>query len=56
MFYVTLIVVFSLIYYGYEKKKNFELREKEIELEQRKIDLEIIKSDQHIRERDLNNL
>jgi hypothetical protein len=44
-FYITLIVAFSLIYYGYDKKKSYELKGKEIELEQMKIELEMKKLD-----------
>lgn len=46
-FYITIIVGFSLIYYGYDKKKSYELRAKEIELEQKKIDLEMEKIRHH---------
>ncbi|SFA85184.1 hypothetical protein SAMN04488072_102317 [Lentibacillus halodurans] len=42
-FYITIITAFSLIYYGYEKKKKYELKAKEIELEQQKLELEKIK-------------
>ncbi|MGY0691270.1 hypothetical protein ACW2QC_00590 [Virgibacillus sp. FSP13] len=42
-FYITVIVGFSLIYYGYDKKKNYELRIAEMELEQKKLDLEMKK-------------
>lgn len=42
-FYITIIIGFSLIYYGYDKKKSYELKGKEIELEQKKVDLEIKK-------------
>lgn len=42
-FYVTVIVGMSLLYYGYENKKKYNLKEKELELEHKKIDLEIKK-------------
>ncbi|RKQ30497.1 hypothetical protein [Oceanobacillus halophilus] len=44
LFYVTVIIIvgFSLLYYGYDKKKSYELKLKEIELEKRKLDLELI--------------
>lgn len=42
-FYVTVIIGFSLIYYGYVKKKDVELKKKEIELEEKKIELEMKK-------------
>ncbi|WP_106496098.1 hypothetical protein [Lentibacillus sp. Marseille-P4043] len=42
-FYVTIIVGFSLIYYGYDKKKSYEFKIAEIELEQKRLDLEMKK-------------
>ncbi|MCT2535390.1 hypothetical protein NC661_17895 [Aquibacillus koreensis] len=45
LFYITIIVALSLIYYGYEKKVNAELKKKEIELEEKKIELEMKKID-----------
>lgn len=39
----TIIVALSLLYYGYDKKKSYELKEKELELEHKKLELEIIK-------------
>jgi hypothetical protein len=44
-FYITLITAFSLLYYGYDKKKSYELKAKEIELEHKKIELEMKKLD-----------
>lgn len=42
-FYITLIVGFSLIYYGYVKKTDNDLKKKELELEEKKIELELKK-------------
>ncbi|MDW0112060.1 MULTISPECIES: hypothetical protein [Sporosarcina] len=42
-FYITIITGFSLIYYGYDKKKSYELKGKQIELEQKKLELEMKK-------------
>ncbi|KHF40158.1 hypothetical protein [Halalkalibacter okhensis] len=42
-FYITIIVGFSLIYYGYVKKKDNELKEKELRLEEKKVELEMKK-------------
>jgi hypothetical protein len=42
-FYITIIVGLSLLYYGYENKKKYELKMKQIELEERKLDLEMVK-------------
>ena len=42
-FYLTIIIGFSLIYYGYVKKKDNELKIKEIELEEKKLELEMKK-------------
>ncbi|MDR7075694.1 hypothetical protein J2Y03_000682 [Neobacillus niacini] len=44
-FYLTIIIGFSLIYYGYVKKKDNELKIKEIELEEKKVELEMKKLD-----------
>lgn len=44
-FYLTIIIGFSLIYYGYVKKKDNELKIKEIELEEKKLELEMKKLD-----------
>ena len=40
-FYIVLIVAFSLLYYGYVKKKDTDLKIKQIALEEKKIELEI---------------
>ena len=40
-FYITIIVGFSLIYYGYVKKQDNDLKKKQLELEEKKIELEI---------------
>lgn len=37
-FYILLIVAVSLVYYGYVKKKDTDLKIKEIELEEKKIE------------------
>lgn len=42
-FYITIIVGFSLIYYGYVKKSDNDLKKKELELEEKKLELEIKK-------------
>ncbi len=42
-FYIVLIVAFSLIYYGYVKKKDNDLKMKELELEEKKVELEMKK-------------
>ncbi|MGP4069988.1 hypothetical protein [Halobacillus sp. B29] len=44
-FYITIIVGFSLIYYGYVKKIDNDLKKKELEIEEKKIELEIKKLD-----------
>jgi len=44
-FYITVIVGFSLIYYGYVKKIDHDLKKKELEIEEKKIELEIKKLD-----------
>ena len=45
-FYVMIVIGFSLIYYGYVKKKDVELKKKHIELEEKKIELEMKKLEQ----------
>jgi len=40
-FYITVIIGFSLIYYGYVKKLETNLKMKSIELEEKKIELEM---------------
>ncbi|MEH7011994.1 hypothetical protein V7087_14490 [Neobacillus niacini] len=45
-FYLTIVIAISLIYYGYVKKKDNELKMKEIELEEKKLELEMKKLDQ----------
>lgn len=47
---VVVIVGMSLLYDGYTKKKNTEVKLKELELEKRKIDLELKKK---VQEHDL---
>lgn len=42
-FYITIIVGFSLLYYGYVKKIDTNLKIKKLELEEKKIDLEVKK-------------
>jgi hypothetical protein len=42
-FYITVIVALSLIYYGYDKKKSYELQEKKVELEYLRLELEMKK-------------
>jgi hypothetical protein len=42
-FYITIIVGFSLIYYGYVKKSENDVKKKELELEEKKIELEMKK-------------
>ena len=44
-FYITIIVGLSLIYYGYVKKQDNDLKKKQLELEEKKIELEIRKLD-----------
>ncbi|MCA1010547.1 hypothetical protein [Halobacillus halophilus] len=44
-FYITIIVGFSLIYYGYGKKIDNDLKKKELEIEEKKIELEIKRLD-----------
>jgi len=40
-FYITIIVGFSLIYYGYVKKSDNDLKKKELEIEEKKLELEM---------------
>jgi hypothetical protein len=47
-FYITIIVALSLIYYGYDKKKSYELKGKELELENKKLELEMKKLENNI--------
>lgn len=42
-FYITVIVALSLIYYGYDKKKSYELQEKKVELEYLRLEIEMKK-------------
>lgn len=42
-FYITIIVGFSLIYYGYVKKIDNDLKKKKLELEEKKVELEMKK-------------
>lgn len=42
-FYITVITAFSLIYYGYIKKKDTDLKVKELELVEKKVELELEK-------------
>ncbi|MGP4074685.1 hypothetical protein [Halobacillus sp. K22] len=44
-FYITIIVGFSLIYYGYVKKIDNDLKKKELEIEEKKLELEMKKID-----------
>jgi uncharacterized membrane protein len=46
IFYLTIIIGCSLLYYGYVKKIDNELKMKEIELEEKKLELEMKKLDQ----------
>lgn len=39
-FYVTVIIGFSLIYYGYIKKIEIDLKMKELEIKEKQIELE----------------
>lgn len=65
-FYITIIIGLSLLYYGHENKKKYELQRKamelehelkikEIELEQKKVDLEIKKIENGISKQNLDN-
>ncbi|MFZ0370478.1 MAG: hypothetical protein WAM07_12865 [Halobacillus sp.] len=51
-FYITIIVGFSLIYYGYVKKIDNDLKKKELEIEEKKIELEIKKVDHNNSEKE----
>ncbi len=42
-FYITIIIGFSLIYYGYVRKIDNDLKKKKLEIEEKKIELEIKK-------------
>ena len=44
-FYISLMVAFSLLYYGYDKKKSYELKAKELEvqLEYKRLEVEMKK-------------
>lgn len=65
-FYFTIIIGLSLLYYGHENKKKYELKRKTIELEheleikkmeleQKRMDLEIIKIENGISKKNLDN-
>ena len=65
-FYITIITGLSLLYYGHENKKKYELKRKtielehelkikEIELEQKKLDLEIKKVENGISKQNPDN-
>ncbi|WP_273851869.1 hypothetical protein [Guptibacillus spartinae] len=40
-FYLTIVVGFSLIYYGYVKKTERDIKMKELDLEAKKVELEM---------------
>ncbi|PFG12250.1 hypothetical protein [Bacillus sp. es.036] len=42
-FYLTIVIGISLIYYGYVKKTEKDIKMKELELEAKKIELEMKK-------------
>ncbi|MFC0471742.1 hypothetical protein ACFFHM_14870 [Halalkalibacter kiskunsagensis] len=46
--FVIILVALSLIHYGYDKKKSYQLKEKELELEQKKIELEMKKLEHQV--------
>ena len=65
-FYITIITALSLLYYGHENKKKYELKRKtielehevkikEMELEQKKLDLEIKKVENSQTKQNLDN-
>ena len=65
-FYITIIIGLSLLYYGHENQKKYELKRKtmelehelqikEMELEQKRLDLEIIKIENGISKQNLDN-
>jgi len=59
-FYITLIIGFSLIYYGYVRKLDNDLKKKQIELEEKKLELEmrmleVNKEPQVIHEKQVSN-
>ena len=43
MIFITIIVGMSLLYYAYDKKKSYDIKEKQIELEQKRVELEMKK-------------
>lgn len=43
LFYVTIVIVCSLVYYGYLKKKDTDLKMKKLEVKEKEIELEILK-------------
>ncbi|MCA1064379.1 hypothetical protein QTG56_22435 (plasmid) [Rossellomorea sp. AcN35-11] len=51
-FFVLVVVVigFSLIYYGYEKKKDYEVKLRELDIQEKKIDLEIMRAESKVKE------
>ncbi|WP_200816578.1 hypothetical protein [Halobacillus sp. Marseille-P3879] len=51
-FYITIIVALSLIYYGYDKKKSYELKVKEVELEYQRLEIEKLKLDKKTAEKE----
>ncbi|WP_175384321.1 hypothetical protein [Bacillus sp. FJAT-27225] len=53
-FYITIIVGLSLLYYGYENKKKYDIKLKQIELEEKKLDLEMIKIEAGLVNQDRN--
>ena len=64
-FYITIITGLSLLYYGHENKKKYELKRKtielehelkikEIELEQKKLDFEIKKVENSVSKQSLD--
>lgn len=42
-FYLTIVIGFSLIYYGYVKKTERDIKMKELDLEAKKVELEMKK-------------
>lgn len=65
-FYITIITGLSLLYYGHENRKKYELKRKtielehelkikELELEQKKLDLEIKKVENNTSKQNLDN-
>ncbi|MDV2883670.1 hypothetical protein RYX45_00655 [Alkalihalophilus pseudofirmus] len=43
--FIIVIIALSLIYNGYKRKKNYDIKRLELELEHKKIDLETKKID-----------